>query len=173
MERRYVSGCRPAFATVAAVDRALSGHCAVSYNSTRLTSHWFLNISRQRLRQFWLLAGWLLVVAVIYESLTSEPIELRVDQGDKLLHTAAYLVLMSWFANHYEGRRERLICAAGFVALGVGLEFLQRLTATRTFEVADMAAGAAGVIIGWILAPPRLPNCLRLLEQVVNGTRRD
>jgi VanZ family protein len=53
-----------------------------------------LNLSRQRLRHFWLLAGWLLVVAVIYESLTSEPIELRVDQGDKLLHTAAYLVLI-------------------------------------------------------------------------------
>ena len=36
---------------------------------------------------------------------------------------------MSWFANIYEDAGERLACALGCIALGVGLEFAQRLTA--------------------------------------------
>ena len=52
----------------------------------------------------------------------------------------------------------------GFVAMGIGLEFLQGLTDYRTFEVADMMADAAGVSLGWLAAPPRLPEMLRYVE---------
>ena len=95
--------------------------------------------------------------------------EIPVEQGDKLGHMAAYLALMSWFANIYEDTGERLACALGCIALGVGLEFAQRLTATRTFDVADMLAGAAGVLAAWLLAPPRLPNYLRFAERLVGA----
>jgi VanZ family protein len=115
----------------------------------------------------------MLVLGIVYESLTPAPVELRVEQGDKVLHAMAYLALMSWFSNIYEGGRERLAAAVGCVALAVGLEFAQRLTATRTFEVTDMAASAAGVIAGLLLAPPRLPNYLHLAEKVLGAPRRD
>jgi len=130
-----------------------------------------LNVSQNRLHQLWLLVGWLLVLAIVYESLTPSPVELQVEQGDKFLHAAAYLVLMSWFSNIYEGARERLISAVGCVALGVAMEFAQLLTDTRTFEVTDMVAGATGVLIAWLLAPPRLPNYLKLVERAL-GARR-
>jgi VanZ family protein len=99
-------------------------------------------------------------------------VEIQVEQGDKLGHMAAYLALMSWFANIYEDTSERVACLLGCIALGVGLEFAQRLTATRTFELADMAASTAGALIGLLFAPPRLPNCLRLFERFVSAWRR-
>lgn len=125
-----------------------------------------------RLRPLWLILGWTLVLLIVYESLTPAPLEIDVPQGDKLGHVAAYLALMSWFANIYEDAGERYACAFGCIALAVGMEFAQRLTATRSYEVADMAAGAAGVLAGWLLAPPRLPNYLRLAERAI-GARRN
>jgi VanZ family protein len=122
-----------------------------------------------RFRPLWLLIGWLLALFIAWESLTPYPVELQIEQGDKLGHVAAYLALMSWFANLYEDSRERVVCVLGCLALGVGLEFAQRLTETRTFEVTDMAAGAAGVLVGLLLAPPRMPNYLRLAERFVGA----
>jgi VanZ family protein len=124
-----------------------------------------------RLKSLWLCVGWALVLFIIYESLTPRPLDLGVEHGDKAGHMAAYLVLMSWFANVYEARGERLVCVAGCIALGVALEFAQGLTATRSFEMADMIAGAAGALCGWLLAPPRLPNYLRLAERFVSTGR--
>lgn len=119
-----------------------------------------------RARHFWLLVGWALVLAVVYESVTPAPLEIGVTQGDKISHVLAYGTLMVWFANLYLNAGRRLIFAAGFVAMGVALEFVQRWLGYRLFEVADMLADAAGVAAGWALAPPRLPNILRGVERV-------
>lgn len=108
----------------------------------------------------------MLVLLVIYLSLTPDPVTLPVDQGDKFSHAFAYFVLMSWFANLYPGFPLRAAFAAGFVALGVSLEFVQLWTGNRSFEVSDMAAGALGVAAGWATAPPRLPNYLSLVERL-------
>lgn len=127
-------------------------------------------VGKLRVRRLWLVVGWAFVMLVIYLSLTPVPIELPIDQGDKLSHTLAYLVLMSWFANLYEGRVQRIGFAFGFILLGIGLEFIQRWTGYRSFEVADMLAGAAGVALGWLLAPPRLPNYLVTAERLWRGS---
>ena len=118
-----------------------------------------------RARSFWLVAGWMLVVLVIYLSLTPAPVEIGLEQGDKLSHVFAYLVLMSWFANLYETPVQRLGLALGFILLGISLEFIQRYTGYRSFEITDMVAGTAGVAIGWTLASPRTPNYLDLAER--------
>lgn len=107
----------------------------------------------------------MLVVLIIYLSLTPEPVQLNVEQGDKFGHVFAYAALMAWFANVYEGVAQRVQFALGFVALGVGLEFAQRSTGYRSFEIADMAADAVGVAAGWLIAPPRGPHLLRSLER--------
>jgi VanZ family protein len=117
-------------------------------------------------RPLWLVLGWMLVLLVIYLSLTPAPITLPIREGDKLSHAFAYFVLMSWFANLYPGLSVRARFAAGFIALAVVLEFVQLWTGYRSFEVDDMTAGALGVAAGWATAPPRLPNYLALAERL-------
>ena len=119
----------------------------------------------KKIRRLWIVLGWALVSAVVFLSLTPAPIQLPVGNGDKYSHAIAYFSLMSWFANLYETAATRAAYAIGFIALAIALEFVQRWTGYRTFEVADMAAGAAGVAAGWILAAPRLPNYLHLMEK--------
>ena len=119
-----------------------------------------------RARPLWLFVGWTMVFSVIYLSVAPVAIETGVEQGDKLLHAFAYGALMLWFANLYQARARRRLLAAAFIAMGIALEFIQGLTAYRTFEIADMLADAVGVAVGWILAPPRLPNYLRGIEKV-------
>jgi VanZ family protein len=117
-------------------------------------------------RRLWLVIGWTLVLLIIYLSLTPAPIELPLEKGDKLSHALAYLAVMSWFANLYVTLAQRTGFALGFILLGITLEFIQRWTGYRSFEVTDMAASATGVILGWVLAPPRLPNYLQFVEKV-------
>jgi VanZ family protein len=102
-------------------------------------------------------------------SLTPRPPEIDIEQGDKLGHLLAYGTLMLWFAQHRLATQQRLRTALGLVALGVALEFVQRWTGYRTYSYADMAANTAGVLLGWLLAPPRLPNLSALAEQMIVG----
>ena len=46
----------------------------------------------------------------------------------------------------------------GFIAMGVALEGLQRMTGTREYDLLDMLANSAGVLSGWLAARllPRL-----------------
>lgn len=107
---------------------------------------------RQALRWFkwWLALGWLLIAAVIYLSLTPHPINIDVEQGDKLGHTFAYLGMMIWFAQLYQ-RRSHVWWGLGFIALGIVLEYLQGWSGYRDFEYMDMVADAVGVAAGWLL----------------------
>jgi VanZ family protein len=118
-----------------------------------------------RLDGYWKAAGWLLVLAIIAVSLMPAPPHLNVEQGDKLGHFAAYGLVTLWFAQPYTALRQRIWLALGMVALGIGLEYAQRATGYRSFEVADMAADALGVAIGWLAAPPRLPNLLSWVKK--------
>jgi len=122
-----------------------------------------------RARQLWLGVGCTLVLLVIVLSLAPISVPVPVEEGDKVGHVAAYAALMLWFANLYETLNRRSRLAIGFVALGVALEFVQGWTGYRTFEVADMAADAFGVAVGWALAPPRLPNFLQGIEKFVRS----
>ena len=120
-------------------------------------------------RQCWSIVGWALVLLVITLSVTPAPIQVPFELwnlGDKLGHVLAYTVLMFWFANLFEPPAQRAKLAVGFIVMGIVLEFVQRWIGYRSFEVADMAAGAVGVAAGWALAPPRMPNCLSRIEQL-------
>ena len=105
-----------------------------------------------RWRVLWLALGWATAAAIVWLSLTPSPFEIDVEQGDKLGHLAAYGVLMFWFCQLYASRRARVGYALGFIALGIALEFIQRATGYRSFELWDMVADGAGVLIGWLLA---------------------
>lgn len=109
--------------------------------------------------------GYGLILLMISLSLTPFVPDIPVEHGDKLGHGMAYAMLMVWFAWLYPNLGNRLVHAAGFVVLGIALEFAQGLTEYRTFELADMAANAVGVALGWIAARPPLPNLLVLMER--------
>ena len=100
-----------------------------------------------------------MVATVVWLSVTPAPPQIDFEQGDKLGHFLAYGSLMFWFSQLYR-KRTRLFYAIGFIAMGIGLEFVQGELGYRTFEVFDMCANALGVLLGWALALT-LPKILR------------
>ena len=121
-----------------------------------------------RLVGLWRAIGIALILLVIYQSLNHDPIEVTVAEGNMAGHFIAYGTLMLWFSQMHESTRGRLLCAAAFGLMGLGLEFAQGMTDYRTFDLLDAAANACGVGLGWLLAPPRLPNFLAATESIVN-----
>lgn len=112
--------------------------------------------SHSILRNLWLLAGWILVGLVIWLSLIPSPPQIMVMDDDKVNHLAAYFTLMVWFGliARENGFHARL--AIALTALGVMLEFLQKVSGYRTFELYDMLANSAGVLAGWFLIKMRI-----------------
>ena len=109
--------------------------------------------------------GWVLVMVVIYLSLTPVPLDIPVAESDKAGHVIAYAALMLWFSQLYCELPRRSFLALTLVALGIALEFAQRETGYRTFEIADMLADSIGVAAGWLVAPPRTLNVLTWLDK--------
>jgi VanZ family protein len=122
-------------------------------------------VNPARITGYWLTAGWLGVGLIVFLSLTPAPPQIGVENEDKLGHLAAYGLVTLWFTQIHTGLRQRIWLAVGMVALGIALEYAQRTTGYRSFDIADMVADAAGVAIGWLLAPPRLPNLLSWAEK--------
>src|SRR4051794_36448022 len=102
--------------------------------------------SRRRLvRIVWLLTA---VCLIIGELIPGNSPALRgvsyLLAHDKVLHFSGYAVL-AFLPALPERLKIALLGAAAAVLLGILLEFAQRLTATRQFEIADMVANTAGV----------------------------
>ena len=95
-----------------------------------------------------MIVGWALVATIVWLSLTPSAPSIDLEGGDKLGHFLAYGSTMFWFAQLYAHSTVRLRYAIGLVALGVALEYVQAHVG-RDFEVADMAADAIGVALGW------------------------
>ena len=122
-------------------------------------------MSPMKIADIWRIAGWMGVAAIIALSLMPLQLDMAVDNGDKFGHLASYGLVTLWLAQFYSELRQRIWLVVGMVALGIALEYGQRATGYRSFEVADMVADALGVAIGWLLAPPRLPNLLSWAEK--------
>jgi VanZ family protein len=115
----------------------------------------------KNLRAAWIGAGWAMVGAIVWLSLTPSPPKVDFEYSDKVGHLLAYGSLMFWFSQLYLARRTRLAYAAGFAAMGVALEFVQGWTGYREFELYDMLANATGVAVGWaatLILPTVLPG---------------
>ena len=93
--------------------------------------------------------GWGWAAAIVWLSLTPSPPQVDVQFGDKLGHFGAYGLLMFWFTRLYVQNATRAGHAIAFVAMGIGLEFVQGHLGYRTYDVIDMAANTIGVLLGW------------------------
>ncbi len=98
--------------------------------------------------------SWIWLGVIIILSLISIPgsVTVSIPHIDKIEHTFSYFILMFLFGQCYVLTRTRIIYAMFFIALGISLEYLQSLTATRQFEYADMIANTTGVFLGLLLS---------------------
>jgi VanZ family protein len=126
---------------------------------------------RLRYESLWKILGFGFVLLVVYLSLTPVPRDLQVGNVFNVGHLLAYLWLMIWFAQVYRAARPRWLWAGAFCALGVALEFVQGMTAYRTFEYADMLLDALGVALGLVLARTPAQNALAKLEALFAARR--
>lgn len=122
-----------------------------------------------KLRGLWLAVAWLLVLVIIYLSLTTDPviIEVPFEYQDKFFHALAYFVLMFWFAQIYHTSKTRMSLAVALIFMGIFLEFIQSLNPVRFYEVADMVANTVGVVTGYLLTLTSAKNILLKIENVV------
>ena len=104
------------------------------------------------MRFLFVAAGWSIAAIIVWLSLTPAPPHIDIEQGDKLGHFLAYGTLMYWFCLLYKRRATRIAYASLWIAMGVGLEFVQGQLGYRTYELYDMFANTLGVLIGWALA---------------------
>ena len=104
-----------------------------------------------RFPRLWAAFAWLLTASVIIGSLLPAPVVAAIPVRDKVLHAAAYFVLMVSFAGYYR-RGLYPAVAAVLLVLGVSLELLQLLTPTRSGDWRDMAMNSAGVAVGFLLS---------------------
>ena len=123
--------------------------------------------STLRYQNVWLFIGIAMIVFVIYETLTSSPIQPGFKISDKMLHIVGYFGMMGWFVQIFKSRNQQLVLAVGFVSMGIMLEFIQGWGGIRHYEVADMVANASGVILAWLLSLTRFSDVLFSVETKV------
>lgn len=116
-------------------------------------------------RRLWLFVGYSLVAYVIYSSLTPSPIHVDVNFFDKYAHTFGYFVLMGWFMQLYHVRKNILQCGVLLILMGISIEFIQDLTGYRFFDIYDMMANTAGVLLAWSLSKTPFPQVLSYFER--------
>jgi len=70
------------------------------------------------------------------------------DNSDKVEHMLAYFVLAAGAVQLFGGNRTLLVTSLGLMALGIGIEFAQGMTAYRSADPLDALANGVGVLLG-------------------------
>lgn len=115
--------------------------------------------------RLWLALGALLIGLIWYLSLTPDPPDTGINNGDKLGHFLAYGLLMGWFAQIYIQLKPRLWLMLSFILMGVVLEVVQGMIGYRSYSYADMAANTTGVFIGLMLSQGPMARLLQQFER--------
>jgi len=119
----------------------------------------------------WLALGYLLVLIVIYLSLTATPPPLpSFEYSDKAGHLLAYASLTGWFGQLYTRVKTQIWIFLAFCLMGVSLEFIQGMGETRVFEYADMLANSIGAALGWLLTRTLMAGSLLRFEKLFVNT---
>jgi VanZ family protein len=119
-----------------------------------------------RLRRFWALSGWGLIVTVIMLSLLPMPspkLSFILSDLDKVEHALTYATLTLWFAQICP-RRGWAGLGLKLLTLGVIIELLQGMTTYRNFSFWDIGANTLGILIGWSLSIAGLSRALTYFE---------
>lgn len=112
----------------------------------------------------WMALGWLLVAGVAAGELVPARMISAIPVNDKLEHAGSYCLLMLWFAGMFD-RRRHIPIAIILAVLGFTLDALQLTTATRDFDMRDVAANTVGILIGLALSLTLLGGWCRRVEK--------
>jgi len=129
-------------------------------------------VTALRYRRWWQAAGYALIIVLTVNSLVRWPELAEAPANfDKWAHAGAYLVLTLWFCGAHE-RHQWPFVAGGLLLLGAAIEYAQGRTGYRQADLLDMAANAAGIAIGLMLAAAGAGGWCRWLEARLPGGRR-
>lgn len=117
----------------------------------------------------WLAIGWGLVLFILLVSFLPVPAR-SVTAYDKANHFLSYAILMAWFTQLFPQRKLQFAYMLGFALMGIAVEFIQGLTAYRSFEIADMLANGLGLIAGWTFSVAIMAGWLVKLDHRIGGT---
>ncbi len=121
------------------------------------------NMQTLRYYRFWLLLGFLLVVATLVVSLMPLQMGHGVPHQDKLLHMTGYGMLTLWFLQIVRNQRALFLVPLAMMMLGIGIEVLQGVTQYRYPDRMDALANTLGCIGAAFLAlTPARDTLLRL-----------
>ena len=70
------------------------------------------------------------------------------DNSDKVEHLMTYFMLAAGAVQLFGGSRVLFVSALGLMALGIGIEFAQGMTAYRSADPWDALANSIGVLLG-------------------------
>jgi VanZ family protein len=126
-------------------------------------------LSDLRFARFWLVFGWISVIAAFYYSLA--PVyDLKLpDWNDKTEHCVGYFLLTFWFCGIYP---RRSYWKVGLAMLGMGalVEILQGLMRMgRHADVMDLVADAVGIAPALLLSLTPLGRWPRWIEAFIPG----
>ena len=115
----------------------------------------------------WLLLGAALVALVIAGSVLSFSLEtVEVPLLDKWVHAGSYLVLMLWFSGLYR-RQWHIVVGLLLFLMGLALDLVQSVLPYRMFDVNDIAANGAGILLGLVAARFVFEGWCRRFEQLI------
>jgi hypothetical protein len=125
----------------------------------------FIIDPRLRKKYWWLTVGLAWWTLIAFFSLNA-PLHISMPENtDKLYHAFSYSVLMGWWLQLFTQPRMRLLLATIFICFGIGIEFLQSFHPMRHFDVWDMLANSAGVVVAWLLGKTPLDQLLYRFEK--------
>ena len=115
----------------------------------------------------WRWLAFAMVAGIVVGSLMPKMPRLPFDDENWVMHALSYGSVMALLARIHIASRGRFALCVALCLTGVTVEYLQRLTGYRTFDPADMVANSIGVLLGWLLSPPRVPSGLPAIEAML------
>lgn len=101
--------------------------------------------------RFWLVFGWLAIVAALIVCLLPPQYVEVPNANDKMEHALGYVLLTLWFCGIYP-RSQYWKIAVGYLIFGAVIEMLQSwMHLGRNGDINDMVADAAGIAVGVLL----------------------
>lgn len=116
-------------------------------------------------RKLWLILGIIYILIIVAGSLLRVPeMNIAYDHTDKIIHFMLYFLLVGWFVQLYQHINSRLLILAGAMTLGMFIEYLQGMTAYRSFDYLDGVANSIGALSAFLLAGTAFADLLSLLD---------
>lgn len=121
---------------------------------------------RLHYRLCWFAIGVGMILLLLYGSLAPAKALPPMGDSDKFWHGAAYFAVMAYFSQLCAGVRARALLAAGLVAMGVAVEFIQPYV-NRQFDWFDALANTSGVFVAFGLSFPPFDRIVASVDAIL------